>query len=175
MALVECMDCKKEISKNAEKCPHCGAANAHLTAQTLLGCFGLIVVILVIGGFMSLCSTEKSDEEKEAARKEAEIADTECRKDAACWGEKHLRTAARHCKPKIERFAQYSFNWTTGFLEPEFARWILKDRDTGALVYFGDKIQFQNGFGAMQNHYYRCDYDPINEVVLDVEVWPGFL
>src|SRR5699024_1072328 len=103
MALVECMDCKKEISKNAEKYPHCGAANAHLTAKTLLGCFGLIVVILVIGGFMSLCSTEKSDEEKEDARKEAEIADTECRKDAACWGEKHLRTAARHCKPKIER------------------------------------------------------------------------
>ena len=52
-------------------------------------------------------------------------------------------------------------------------RW--KNKEQLTLTYFGDQIQFQNGFGAWQNMIYQCDYDPVNKKLLNVKVYPGRL
>ena len=52
-------------------------------------------------------------------------------------------------------------------------RW--KNEDRGILTYIGDKIRFQNGFGAWQDMIYECDYDPSTKSAMDVRVRPGRL
>lgn len=52
-------------------------------------------------------------------------------------------------------------------------RWL--DEKAGTLTYIGDKIQFQNGFGAWQTHIYECDYNPATESALSVSARPGRL
>ncbi len=52
-------------------------------------------------------------------------------------------------------------------------RWL--DQGAGALTYIGDKIQFQNGFGAWQNHIYECDYDAGTGKPIEVRAQPGRL
>ena len=49
--LITCPDCKKEISRNAELCPHCGAPNIEITntkSNNILIIGGVISVLLFI-------------------------------------------------------------------------------------------------------------------------------
>ncbi|EIC20853.1 hypothetical protein Thi970DRAFT_04520 [Thiorhodovibrio frisius] len=105
------------------------------------------------------------------ARAEAEA----CKKDLQCWGDKHTVMAGFRCDNHVERLAKYAFEWTDGFLEPKFSRFRWKSKESGVITYIGDKIRFQNGFGAWQNYVYECDLDPISEVVHDVRASPGRL
>ncbi|MDT4864180.1 hypothetical protein FQZ97_989310 [compost metagenome] len=57
----------------------------------------------------------------------------------------------------------------------KFPRFKWKDQPSGVITYIGDKIQFQNGFGALQNHTYACDYNTITAQVLEVRAQPGRL
>lgn len=86
-----------------------------------------------------------------------------------------MPTAAAKCLPLIERQAKFDFEWTDGWIEPKFSRYRWRDQPTGALTYLGDRIKFQNGFGAWTHHTYECDFQPSNESVLDVRVAPGRL
>jgi hypothetical protein len=101
--------------------------------------------------------------------------DATCLADLKCWGEKHVIAASVRCDDAVERLAKYSHKWTDGLLEPKFSHYRWKNRATGVVTYIGDKIQFQNGFGAFQNHIYECDFDPRSEEVLDVRARPGRL
>ncbi len=69
----------------------------------------------------------------------------------------------------------YGSRWTDGFLEPKLSRSIWSDRENGIATYIGDKIEFQNGFGAWQPHVYSCDVDLGLKVVVDVSAAPGRL
>ncbi len=97
-----------------------------------------------------------------------------CRQDLNCWGNRHVSKGV-YCEDHIERLAQYSHQWTDGFLEPKFSRFRWKDQSAGTLTLIGDKIQFQNGLGAWQNHTYQCDIDPETDTVLGVRASPGRL
>lgn len=88
-----------------------------------------------------------------------------CRNDLQCWGDKHQFMASATCEPLIERMAKYSYEWTDGWLGSKFDRFMWKDRKTGELAFFGNKIRFQNAFGAWQNMSYTCEYDPAKETV----------
>ncbi len=90
-------------------------------------------------------------------------------------GERHLITASIECDGAIERFAKYDVEWTDGLLESKFSRAIWSDKEAGHVKYVGDKIKFQNGFGAWQNHIYTCYLDTNTRQVLNVEVFPGRL
>ena len=98
-----------------------------------------------------------------------------CRKDLTCWAEKKIISASYLCKPLIERQAKYSFEWTDGFFGSKLTRYRWKNKPKGIVTYIGDRIKFQNGFGAWQNMIYECDYDPDNDSVLDVKVRTGRL
>ncbi|MBX8575642.1 hypothetical protein [Pseudomonas cichorii] len=121
-------------------------------------------------------NAKKESAAKEQAEKQAkDKVDEKCRLDINCWGEKHFVAASVFCKTPIEKMAQYDFKWTDGMLEPKFTRQKWADKDRGVITYFGDKIQFQNGFGAFQNHMYSCDYNTLTEQVVKVNAHPGRL
>ncbi len=109
-----------------------------------------------------------------AAKTYAQAAEVDCRQDLNCWGNRHISTGV-YCEDHIERLAQYSHQWTDGFLESKFSRFRWKDQSAGTLTLIGDKIQFQNGLGAWQNHTYQCDIDPETNTVLGVRASPGRL
>ena len=86
-----------------------------------------------------------------------------CRQDLQCWGEKHSLRAIRACQPLIENSAKYDHEWTDGWLGSKFTKIGWKDREAGRVSYYGDRIKFQNPFGAWMKVAYWCDYDPATE------------
>lgn len=116
----------------------------------------------------------KAEQEK-ATQVAKEEADANCRKDLQCWAEKHFSSASVYCPQQIERLAKYDVKWTDGMLEPKLSRYKWKSKDKGIVSYIGDKIQFQNGFGAFQNHIYVCDVDTTTDQVVSVDAMPGRL
>lgn len=56
MALKPCRECKRDVSTEAAKCPHCGTphptASMSKGAQGCLGCLGVIVVFAIIGSLI---------------------------------------------------------------------------------------------------------------------------
>ena len=115
---------------------------------------------------------KKRNEERAIERAQQ---DRLCKTDLECWGEKHALSATFASQKIIEKHAKYQFEWTDGWLGVKMSRFRWKNKSRQTLTYFGDQIKFQNGFGAWQNMTYQCDYDPINEKVLDVRVYPGRL
>ncbi len=112
----------------------------------------------------------EEEKRKAAAEKEAQ-----CKKNLQCWGDKNLFAAAVACDDVIERHAKYSHEWTDGMLEPKFSHLRWKNRDKGIVTFIGDKIRFQNGFGAWSNMVYECDFEPVSSIVIDVRVQQGRL
>jgi hypothetical protein len=98
-----------------------------------------------------------------------------CKLDLHCWGNKHIASPGFICKKSIEKLSKYDFEWTDGVFEKKFSRFKWKNQKLGYLTYVGDKIKFQNGFGAWQNMIYSCDIDPDNGTVMDVMALPGRL
>lgn len=123
---------------------------------------------------------EQEKRAAEAASKRAlEVArqaeEDRCRADLKCWGEKFSIEATAPCRTGVERAARIDFKWNDGILEPKFSHYRWKNRDRGILTFIGDKVQFQNGFGAWIRHTYECDYDPANKTVLGVRAREGKL
>ena len=104
---------------------------------------------------------------------EDDMKEQTCRLDLQCWGDKKALEAIFACEDLIENLARYTHEWTDGILEPKFSKFRWENRSEGVVTYMGDKIQFQNGFGAWMPHRYRCDYDTLKKRVLNVEAEPG--
>src|SRR6266852_4832337 len=111
----------------------------------------------------------------ETSKQNAAAKEARCKLDLQCWGDKHGVAASVYCKRDVERLGKYSSRWTDGALETKFShfRWLDKERAT--LTFIGDKIEFQNGFGAYQNHIYEGDLDPATNKVVEVRARPGRL
>lgn len=167
--LASCKTCGKEVSRTAKSCPHCGESNpAPSDAVNLFwAVVGSVFVLWLLAHLFS------SGDEKSSKQKAAE--ERECKKSLQCWGEKHLIDASVRCDDVVERYAKYAHQWTNGFVEPKFSHYRWKDEGAGVVTYIGDKVQFQNGFGAWQNHIYECDFSPSISMVLDVRVTAGKL
>lgn len=71
MALVNCKECKKEISKSAKTCPHCGVKNPGIAAKDYIAGFGAILLIVF---FISQCSTSDAPEDAAGENEQAESA-----------------------------------------------------------------------------------------------------
>lgn len=118
--------------------------------------------------------------ERDKARQEtmARIAaenESTCLSDLKCMAERALPEAEHACFEPVERLAYYSFEWQGGAWNDMFASYRWLDRESRKITYIGDKVRFQNGFGAWQNIIYYCDYDTQAKAVLDVRVSPGRL
>ena len=110
-----------------------------------------------------------------SATAEPDTTEDECRKDLICWGERHLALADVYCSEEIERQARFKATWLDGWLEAKFSYYEWLDKEKGTLTMIGDKLEFQNGFGAQVNMVYQCDVDPIGETVLAVRIGEGRL
>jgi hypothetical protein len=80
-----------------------------------------------------------------------------------------------YCKEPIERLAKYNHKWTDKFLEPKMSHYRWADVENNVVTFIGDKIQFQNGFGAFVPMVYECDLSADGKTVLDVRVREGRL
>lgn len=65
-------------------------------------------------------------------------------------------TAKGTCIRLVEESATYSSRWTDGLFERKFYEYDYNESDV--IVWFGDRVQFQNGFGAWSNVRYACKY-----------------
>lgn len=175
MAIKPCRECTKDVSTEAKTCPHCGVSDptkAKASPKDTL--IGTAVLIAIVAGLVTMCGD--SDAEKQAKAEEAKAKQAECQKDLQCIGDQLVISAGFLCPKEIEKLAKNSAKWLDGTLEPKFSsfRWRSKRHDVVTLI--GDKVQFQNGFGANINMIYECDMtagrDP---VVLEVRVREGKL
>lgn len=115
----------------------------------------------------------KEQQAQEDARRKAE--EERCKEDLQCLGDKESLAAAIKCDDYIERLAKYDFEWTDGILAPKFSHFKWKDKKEHVLTYIGDKVKFQNGFGAWQYFSYECDFNTRAGQVVDARAYPGRL
>jgi len=122
-------------------------------------------------------ATEKKRIIRAAAAEETRAAKEElaCRKELNCIAEKFSMTVPSLCAPAIERLAKFTVKWTDSWSETKFSHYKWKNQSRGIVTYIGDKIQFQNGFGAYQNYVYECDFDTRKKQPLYVRAEPGRL
>lgn len=116
---------------------------------------------------------EEDRKRQEAQRKRQE--EQRCATDLTCIGEKLSSHAATYCRRYIERLAKNDFQWTDGWLDTKFSYYRWADSSHRTITFIGDKIKYQNGFGAWTHHTYECDVDPVLKSVVDVRAHPGRL
>lgn len=180
MALVKCHECGKDVSTQAAACPNCGAPPRPLPQAATKrenkakNVVSGIIGIVVIAGFVSMCSTDKKPTPSEPVA--SAPAKPVCAPDEIqCNGDNGIVAAGVYCKDPVERLAKHSVKWTDGTFETKFSRFRWKEKPGGTLTFIGDKAQFQNGFGAFTNVIYECDLAVDRKTVLDVRVREGRL
>lgn len=92
--------------------------------------------------------------------------------DLKCNARENSAFAAGYCKRPIEKLAKYQHEWTGG---SKFTSVKWADQDSNVIRYIGDRIKFQNGFGAWQPHTYTCDFNIKTDTVVSVNASPGRL
>lgn len=112
-------------------------------------------------------------QEEDRARQQEEEA--KCASDLQCLAEKKSIEAAFKCAPIIERLAKNNFEWIDKWYETKFDHYKWKDRQAGVITFAGDKIKYQNGFGAWVLSRYECDYNALLGAVMDARASPGRL
>ncbi len=115
---------------------------------------GMLTAVKKIPDYLADDYSPPSPEQLQAANEKA------CDADLQCWMDKWIIEASLHCKSAVESQARYAHQWTDGWLDMKFPRARWKDRSKGILSYWGDKVQFQNGFGAWVKMAYWCDFNP---------------
>jgi hypothetical protein len=188
MALIQCPECNGQLSTAAESCPHCGMANPKTAGQPVqpamqgpvTASIGAILPAKIIGGMLVFAITAwalSDDGPLSIAGSQYAINKKEkCKIDLQCWADKQIFSAGVYCQDDIQKLSKYSARWTdTGTFDNRFSRYRWINKVHGTVTFVGDKIEFQNGFGAYQPYIYECDFDPSSNKVLDVRARPGRL
>lgn len=118
---------------------------------------------------------EKLALEKQKREAEQAMAEAACRKDISCIGDRKSYSAGSLCKHHIQSLARYDFEWTDGFFDMKFERFRWKNNSKKTITFIGDKVKFQNGFGAWSNMVYFCDIDIETNTVTGVSAQEGRL
>lgn len=166
MALTTCPACRGQISRDASTCPHCGK-QLH-TAARIVGAIPGVLTLLTLAYFLHMCSAPRP---KPPPPPPSPAAVAACRADIKCAGEGHALDASIACRRALEARANYAARWPDDLPTWTYSEW--QDETKRAIVYLGDRLQLQNGFGAWQNHIYSCTYDPDAKRVIAVYLAPG--
>lgn len=167
MALTTCPECTSQISDQAHACPKCGAPRK--VAKKTSGCAWLALFFLAIPFLWGYLGSASRNAAEGAP---AQLSDAECKKSLQCWGDRHSARAGAVCQRAVERAAEYQAEWTDGALESKFPRFGWVDQARGVLRFNGDKVKFQNGFGAWKHMVYSCTYNPDSAAAPEVLVVP---
>ena len=120
----------------------------------------------------------QAEAQRQAAEVEAQrvaAAAAARRTDLQCWGDEHISEANIACYPLVQRLARLDYRWTDGFLGSRFDRFQWEYEEAGTLRYWGDHVEFQNGFGNWIRHQYWCIYEPHNDRARVAHAEPGRL
>lgn len=194
MALAPCRECGAQVSTEAQTCPHCGVARpagapspplpeqptrAARSLSQQNGCRRPLVVIGIIVAALwligSLSGPQKSTTDDAVSVQAKAATDAACMDDLRCIAEKNSVGAAIKCAPLVERLAKNNFEWIDKWYEQKFSHYRWKDRANRIVTFVGDRIKYQNGFGAWTLSIYECDFDTRSNTVLDVRARAGQL
>jgi len=203
MAIINCKECGTQISSKSKKCRHCGAPvgsskkKAYFVANVVLWTLVILIAytsnqdsgssdrpsrsqqqqqVAAVDPEIKRQQAEERRKEREERRRQREAEEAACRLELQCAGDKYSRYAGSSCPPHIERLAKYQHKWTDeGWFEQKFTHFQWKDRMGGVITFLGDKLRFQNGFGAWQNMVYECDFNVNTEEPVAVRVSAGRL
>lgn len=198
MGFKYCKSCNKPFGGQAQVCPHCGTHHTNRIGGLLKSTAKWSLIItgtLVLIGFCAkkddapntkqtaeapassaaaeITPSDAPPEKSEAQATESIAAASLCQSDLQCWADKNWAEADAYCQRPVERLGKYTSRWTDATLERKFDRYAWRNKEQGIITYAGDKIEFQNGFGAFQPHKYYCDYDTRSKQVLNVWAEPG--
>lgn len=187
MALIKCHECGSNVSTEALVCPSCGAPvkapkdlgytsrelEAGLKEPVVLKKAILVLVVIGLVVWWLFSSLGNRGTSGAPAASPRQPPDTCQADDILCLGNKGLPDANAYCPAAIERSARYDVKWTDGWADLKFDKFDWKDEAKGVIAYFGDRAEFQNGFGAYTPVIYECDLAPDNRTVLAVRVEPG--
>ncbi|UOD29427.1 zinc ribbon domain-containing protein [Massilia violaceinigra] len=183
MTLVNCRDCAKKISVSAATCPQCGAPgpalptlpeNTNGSGIKIGNGEALGIICLAVLAVLGMGLYDRYKPSKDTAAVVTEVS-TCGKNDLQCRGNNTLGSAAVYCRSHVERLATHAVRWTDKMLEPKFSRFRWRNPVAGEITYIGDKIEFQNGFGAYTPIIYECDLAADEKTVLDVRVQEGRL
>lgn len=156
-----CLNCKQALLSNEKHCTYCGQAKPPPMWQLLF--LGFIFA----AGIFSWIYTALTD-----GKSAAEVA-AECRKSLQCTYNHSVYSARTACKEAIERHARFDVKWTDTNSPFTEAKWINSNKRIIGLV--GDKVRFQNGFGAWQAINYECVWDAEADKLVTVNLAEGRL
>jgi hypothetical protein len=95
--------------------------------------------------------------------------------DLPCRGAAGIAAAASACPAYIEQRSEFSVRWTDGEGKPKFSRFAWTSEAGGGITYVGDRVEFQNAFGAYKPMRYVCDVAKDGRTVLGARVYDGRL
>lgn len=99
-------------------------------------------------------------------KKETAAAPVACPSDdAVCIGKRELSAAAYPCREAVEGRLAYRHEWTDKWYEEKFDR-VMWYEPTSTIIYHGDKLQAQNGFGAWKKMSYFCVWSVAGKSVI---------
>lgn len=168
MSLIKCHECGSDVSTEAKACPGCGApvvrryrpSRAFVIMMALAAVIAIVSVASDRGGYPGAASTSA----------------TGCTTgDLQCAGRKLIAKADSRCADGIERLAKFHARWVDGAFESKFSRFRWRNEAAGEVTLIGDKVEFQNGFGAYARMTYECDMAAGGETVLAVRAYEGRL
>lgn len=150
MALTNCKECGKEVSKKAETCPHCGAPLKKQPTQ--YGCGTLIilgiVVFILIGVFSSNdTSTPSAPKTPEQVRKE------QIEKNFSAWDGSHRG---------LTEIVKKSMNDPNSYEHEETVYW-----DKGDHLVVKTTFRGKNAFGGVVKNWVMAKVD-LNGNVIEV-------
>jgi hypothetical protein len=95
--------------------------------------------------------------------------------DLRCRGAAGYTGAAAACPAHIEQHSEFSVRWTDNAEKPKFSRFNWTSEEGGGITYIGDRVEFQNAFGAHKPMRYVCDIAKDGKTVLGARVYEGRL
>ena len=113
---------------------------------------------------------EKLAEQQRIREEKQKAAELEQNKFNPEWlSDKFGIAGGTKCKPLVESLAKHTYRWTDGWLDTKFPSYLVSNKgEPFVLTLVGDKIEFQNGFGAWSKMKYYCKYNVKTKKVLDV-------
>lgn len=179
MKYIKCQSCGVDNNSNATACRSCGKPNPavktrikrrlHIGKKKIKIIKLSASVILIIIAGIAVSNKPKVTPQK-TLKQTYDQTKLRCDESLRCWAEKHMFDAAKICSKKIQAQAQYNYRWTNSTFEPKFSSYSWKNKKSGSIVYFGDRIEFQNGMGVWQSHHYKCAYQPSIKRAFAVEI-----
>jgi hypothetical protein len=127
----------------------------------------LVTVMLALLSVIGKPSPEALARQAEQQTKQA----AECAVDLKCLDTKYSAEANYVCERPIERLAKNNFQWFNEWPYPKFSQ-LRFGPVLGSMTVIGERIKFQNGFGAWIIHKYECDFDTRTKTVLAVRAHP---